>query len=61
VDELMAWAEEAQQGGKSDEGLLEELPLLQWMGRIKKGSFGFVLAAQDATVRRGEGKIHSRR
>ena len=46
--ELTAYIQ--QQRGGEQEGRLEQLPLLQWIGRVKKAGFGFFLASHEATL-----------
>ena len=68
VEELRGYLEERRGGDSGEEGTAVErkrLPLLKWMGRIKAVGFGYVLAAQDATLGVdggvGGGKLRSRR
>ncbi|KAI8942360.1 hypothetical protein NX059_000436 [Plenodomus lindquistii] len=39
------------------EASISSMPLLKWMGKIKALGFSYILASQDATVRRGTGEL----
>jgi hybrid polyketide synthase/nonribosomal peptide synthetase ACE1 len=59
VEELTERAEEFRKSKEQEDPSISSMPLLKWMGRIKALGFSYVLASQDATVRRGTGDLQS--
>nr|BAZ95823.1 PKS-NRPS hybrid cpaA [Curvularia pallescens] len=59
VEDLTERAEHFKAGRPQEEAPVSSMPLLKWMGKIKALGFTYVLASQDATVRRGTGETES--
>lgn len=53
--ELTAYIDQ-HRGGENRKGQFEHIPLLKWIGRIKKAGFRFFLASHEATVVKGGGE-----
>ncbi|KAI1669902.1 Acyl transferase domain containing protein [Pyrenophora tritici-repentis] len=59
VEDLDERAELFKAGKPQEEATISSMPLLKWMGKIKALGFSYILASQDATVRRGTGELES--